>query len=152
MAAKVAITYDVPTANLSTSSIAFSGTQPLGVASAEQTVTVTNNGSAPLVVSGASVSGADPGDYLINDRCRSPVSVGASCVVGVRFAPQVQGPSSAMLALQTNTTAQPAPSRSPAPGARFRLARPAPRRDRAGRDRAPTRSPGPRASKPGPRA
>ena len=108
-AASVAITYAVPTAALSTQAISFAGTQPQGLASAEQLLTVSNNGSAPLIVSAASLSGANPGDYLINDRCQSPVNAGANCVVGVRFAPQAQGASSATLALQTNATTQPAP-------------------------------------------
>jgi hypothetical protein len=108
-AAEVSITYAVPTADLSTSASSFTGTQPLGVASAEQRLTVTNNGSAPLIVSGASLSGSNPGDYLLDNRCQSPVSPGSSCVVGVRFDPQAQGASSASVALQTNALTQPAP-------------------------------------------
>ena len=107
-AASVAITYAVPTADLSTQAIVFAGTQPQGIASSEQLVTVGNTGSAPLIVDGVSLSGADPGDYLVSDRCRSPVAPGASCVVGVRFDPHAQGASSAALTLHTNAVSQPA--------------------------------------------
>lgn len=107
-AAEVMITYAAPTATESTGSIAFSGTEPQGVASAEQSLTVTNNGSAPLVVSGVLLSGSNPGDYLVNNRCQQPVAIGASCAVGVRFDPQAQGSSSATLTLLTNAVTAPA--------------------------------------------
>jgi Glycine rich protein len=90
------------TAEESTSAISFPGTEPQGVAGAEQTLTVTNNGSAPLIVSAVLLAGSDPGDYLLNDRCQQPTPPGSSCQIGVRFAPQAQGPSSASLTLLTN--------------------------------------------------
>lgn len=102
----VSITYAAPTADENTSSLSF-GTQPQGTAGTEQDVTVTNNGSAPLVVSGYSVSGSDPGDYLIDDQCQSPVNPGSSCQIGVRFAPQAAGASSASLTLETNAATAP---------------------------------------------
>jgi hypothetical protein len=49
----VSITYDAPTADVSETSITF-GTQPQSTASAEQDLTVTNNGSATLVAGGLS--------------------------------------------------------------------------------------------------
>jgi hypothetical protein len=56
----VTITYAAPTADVSPGSLGF-GTEPQGVASVEQDLTVTNNGSAPLVVSGVLISGTNPG-------------------------------------------------------------------------------------------
>ncbi len=106
VAASVTITYEVPTAALSGSTVSF-GTEPQGVATPEQTLTVTNNGSAPLIVNSAALSGTDPGDYLLDNRCQSPVAPAASCVIGVRFAPQAQGASSATLTLETNAVTQP---------------------------------------------
>jgi hypothetical protein len=107
-AAGVTITYPVPTADESTGSLAFVA-QPQGTASAEELLTVTNNGSAPLIVSGVLVGGANPADYLTDDRCQQPVAAGATCQVGVRFDPQGAGPSAATLTLLTNAVSAPAP-------------------------------------------
>jgi hypothetical protein len=98
----VSITYAAPTADESAGAINFPGVQPLGVASAEQTLTLTNNGSAPLVLSGVLLGGSNPGDYLIDDRCQQPLQPSSNCQIGVRFAPQAQGASSASLSLLTN--------------------------------------------------
>jgi hypothetical protein len=103
----VSITYDVPTADESTTSLAF-GTQAQNTAGAGQTVSVTNNGSAALVVSGVLLGGSDPGDYLVDNRCQQPVEPGLSCTLGVRFDPQAQGPSTATLTLLTNAATAPA--------------------------------------------
>jgi hypothetical protein len=103
--AEVTITYDAPTAELSGTSLGF-GTVPQGTASLEQAITVTNNGSAPLVVSGYSVSGANPGDFLISNRC-GLAHVGGTCQIGVRFDPQAAGARSATLTLVTNAASAP---------------------------------------------
>jgi hypothetical protein len=97
----VSITYDAPTADESASALSF-GTQALGTAGAVQMLTVTNDGSAPLIVSGVLVGGLDPGDYLVDDGCQQPVAPSLSCGVGVRFGPQAPGASSAMLSLLSN--------------------------------------------------
>jgi hypothetical protein len=72
-------------------------------------LTLKNNGSAPLVVSGFLLGGADPDDFLIVDRCQLPVAVGSSCQIGVRFYPQVSGARSATLTLLTNAAGAPPP-------------------------------------------
>jgi hypothetical protein len=105
----VIIAYAAPTAEASTHSLVFAGTQPQGVASAAQTLTVHNGGAAPLVVSGYTLGGTDPADYLIDDSCQAPVAVGSSCQLAVRFDPQAQGPSTATLTLQTNAASASAP-------------------------------------------
>jgi hypothetical protein len=103
------ITYAAPTAETSTSSLAFTGTQPQGVASATQTLTVHNGGAAPLIVSGYTLGGTDPADYLIDDGCQAPVAAGSSCPIVARFDPEAQGPSTATLTLQTNASSAPVP-------------------------------------------
>lgn len=104
----VSITYDVPSVSESTASMSF-GTQPLDTASTENVLTVTNNGSAPLIVDGVLLGGSNPGDYLVDDRCQEPLPPTSSCQVGVRFAPQAQGSSSASLTLLTNAATAPSP-------------------------------------------
>jgi hypothetical protein len=59
-------------------------------------------------VSGVSLSGANPGDYLIDDRCQGEVAPSSSCQIGVRFDPQRQGSSTATLTLITNAATPPA--------------------------------------------
>jgi hypothetical protein len=105
-AAKVTIRYPVPTADPSKTSLTF-GTQPQATVSPEQTITVTNNGSADLVVSGAVLGGTNPGDYLLENGCQQPVAAAATCVIGIRFAPQAQGASAATLTLLTNAPTAP---------------------------------------------
>lgn len=103
----VSLTYAAPTAAESTSSMHF-GAQAPGTAGSEETLTVTNRGSAPLIVSGILLGGANPADFLLGDRCQQPVPVGSSCDVGVRFHPQATGGRSASLTLLTNAPSAPA--------------------------------------------
>ena len=109
-AAEVLISYDAPTASANAPSLSF-GTVAQGTLSAQQQVTLTNNGSAPLVVSGWSLgpgaSLSDPGDYLIDDECQAAVGVGQSCSFGVRFAPQGSGASGAALSITSNAAGAP---------------------------------------------
>jgi hypothetical protein len=104
----VSITYPVPTAAVGPSTLSF-GTEPQGVASAEQSLTVSNNGSAPLVVSGVLLGDANHGDYQVDDGCQQPVAAGSSCQIGVRFAPQAAGASTASLTVLSNAQSTPAP-------------------------------------------
>lgn len=107
-AAGVVITYDVPTAALNTSAISFPGTQPQDTAGTELPLTVTNDGSAPLIISGVQTGGTNPGDYLIDNGCQQPVAPAGSCRIGVRFDPQADGASSATLTILTNAPSAPA--------------------------------------------
>jgi hypothetical protein len=105
--AEVTITYDVPSASPSTSSLSF-GAMPLGVVSAEKDVVITNTGSAPLVVSAVYVTGTGRGDYIVGDRCQDPVAVGGTCEIGMRFAPQAAGARPATLKIESNDPHGPA--------------------------------------------
>ena len=72
-------------------------------------MTVTNTGLGPLVVTGLTFAGADPQDYLVtSNECLGPIASGAICVVGVAFAPQAQGASSATLQIASNDPNGPA--------------------------------------------
>jgi hypothetical protein len=90
-----------PAASVSASSLSL-GSEPMGSVGREQTVTVTNNGGSPLDIAGVQPGGANPGDYLVIDGCIAPVAPGASCQLGVRFAPQAAGASSATLTIVSN--------------------------------------------------
>ena len=77
----VSLSYAAPTADVSTTpqadALSF-GTVPQGSSSPQQIVTVTNNGAATLLVSGYELTGNDPGDYLVDNECQSPVAPASS--------------------------------------------------------------------------
>jgi len=102
----VAFTYAAPTADESSAAIRF-GVQAPGTAGVAQMLTVTNKGSAPLIVSGVVLGGPDRDDFLVGDRCQQPVAVGSSCQIGVRFHPSATGARSATLTLLTNAPSAP---------------------------------------------
>ncbi len=103
--AAVAVLRNAGTATSAPGSLAFGtpGAIPQGAVSAPQTVTITNDGAAPLVVDGFDFTGANPGDYFTGqDTCSAPVARGDTCTVAVRFAPQAQGTRTATLAVVSN--------------------------------------------------
>jgi hypothetical protein len=104
----VTITYPLPTSDLSSNGMTFPGTQPQGTASAPQTLTITNNGSAPLIVSGLSFAGADASDFFVgSSSCGGQISVASSCQVTVNFAPQSQGSRTGTLTVSSNAASSP---------------------------------------------
>lgn len=86
-------TTPIPAVAPSPTSLAF-GSQPVGTSGTAQTVTVANIGGAPLTVSGVSIAGPDADQFTkTGDTCSGgTVAPGASCAVGVRFAPVATGP------------------------------------------------------------
>ncbi|MBV9681339.1 MAG: choice-of-anchor D domain-containing protein [Solirubrobacterales bacterium] len=104
----VLISYTAAAAQASPATLSFP-TQPRSTLSAPQAVTLTNRGLAPLVVTGLTFAGANPEDYLItSDGCLGPIAAGASCTVGVSFAPQHQGSSAATLRIASSDPNSPA--------------------------------------------
>src|SRR6266576_5446896 len=78
----------IPTLAVVQTSLDF-GTQPVGVASTPQTVTVTNNNSATVTFSSIAISGTNSADFSkATDTCSpSGVAAGAQCTVSVTFTP-----------------------------------------------------------------
>jgi uncharacterized repeat protein (TIGR01451 family) len=87
-----------PAATLSTTFIDF-GTQQVGTTSAPTPVTLSNTGTATLNVTGAALSGANPGDYVLaGGTCASAsggttvqIAPGGSCTMSISFAPTAIG-------------------------------------------------------------
>jgi hypothetical protein len=89
-----------PSINLNPTGLSFS-TQPVATESASQTVTVTNTGSAALVVSRV----ATTGDFNETDTCTTaPVAVGSTCSVQVRFLPTATGSRNGVLTVFGNVS------------------------------------------------
>ena len=75
------------------------GVQAVATASAPQTITVTNTGYAPLVVSQVVVSG----DFDETDTCTAaPIAVGMACAIQIRFLPTAIGSRSGLLTVYGN--------------------------------------------------
>ena len=78
-------------------SLAFSSA--LNVASATQTVTVSNTGTAAMTISSMALGGTNANQFSITNGCGTSVAIGATCTVTVRFTPTTIGAKSASLAV-----------------------------------------------------
>lgn len=96
-----------PQGAVSPASLGF--TQVVGSTSTAQTVTVTNSGTAALVLSSLSLSGSQASEFAIasGSTCAagSSVAPGASCAVNLSFTPAASGSRSATLAIGNNGSA-----------------------------------------------
>jgi hypothetical protein len=74
--------------------------------SATLPVSVRNTGTPPLLVSSASIGGANAADFtLVANTCDDgPVAAGATCTINVRFTPSAAGERSATVLIAGNTT------------------------------------------------
>jgi alpha-tubulin suppressor-like RCC1 family protein len=90
-------------ASLSGTSLSFP-TAPVGAASAARTVTLTDDGPAPLAVSGDVLTGPGAGSFARSaDTCSgATLAPGSSCTVALVFTPAAAGPASAALAFSTS--------------------------------------------------
>jgi len=101
------LTGNGPLVTVAPGSIAFGG-QLVGTVSAAQLYKVTNAGSANLVITGASVSGKNPGDFRVHTGCAgAPVPPGGSCTVAVRFVPSSTSLRSATVTVSDNAPLSP---------------------------------------------
>jgi trimeric autotransporter adhesin len=91
---------------LSPSSVAF-GNESVGVASAAESVTLTNSGSSALTVSSIAVSGTNPGDFTENSTCGASVAAGGTCTIVLVFTPAASGARAAVLSVADNATGSP---------------------------------------------
>jgi FtsP/CotA-like multicopper oxidase with cupredoxin domain len=96
-----------PVAALAPASLAF-GRQLVNVASAAQSIAVTNTGTLPLDVAGVALGGAHAGDFAAASGCSAPVAPGGSCAVAVTFLPSATGARAATLTVTTSDPARPA--------------------------------------------
>jgi len=101
-----------PLVQMAPASLAF-GSTVVGVASANQAVQVSNNGTGSLVISGAMFGGADGGDFQTSGSCIAAkgasvtVPVGGNCTIDVDFLPLAAGTRSATLTLSDNAATNP---------------------------------------------
>ncbi|MGA2221802.1 MAG: choice-of-anchor D domain-containing protein [Verrucomicrobiia bacterium] len=88
---------------LSANSLSFGGIG-IGSTSIVQSVTITNCGTAVLVVSNAVITGVNKGDFAIASSSCSNVTPGGVCTFDVTFAPSASGLRSAVLTIEDSAT------------------------------------------------
>ena len=89
-----------PQASFSPSSARF-GAQAVGTGS-QTSVTVTNTGATPLMITGMSITGSNPGDFSASNGCPPSLNPGGKCSIGVTFTPSHTGSRSANLNVMDN--------------------------------------------------
>ena len=91
-----------PAVTLAPTSLSFPDTK-VAVTSAPLTVTLTNSGSATLLISTI----ATTGDFTKSDACGSSIAVGGNCVISVTFTPAAVGNRYGTLTISDNATGSP---------------------------------------------
>jgi hypothetical protein len=99
------IHYAIPRATLSPAPLTF-GAQVAG-SSASRTETVSNTGGAELAIKGIAIGGADASEFSQQNSCPPTLAVGASCSIGVTFAPNAAAAASAALTVTSNAPSSP---------------------------------------------
>jgi hypothetical protein len=93
-----------PFATLSTNVLGFGGV-PITTTSGPKSFTLTNTGTAPLVITG--FSGLAGSDFSQINNCPGSLAVNASCTITVIFAPSATGARAATLTISDNSTGSP---------------------------------------------
>ncbi|MGA2628826.1 MAG: choice-of-anchor D domain-containing protein [Terriglobia bacterium] len=91
-----------PSASLTPGSLTFNS-QPVGYASAAQTVTLTNSGNAALSITRIAASG----DFAETNACGASLAAGANCAISVTFTPSTGGTRSGTLTITDNAAGSP---------------------------------------------
>lgn len=91
---------------------------PVGVTSAVQTVTLSNQGNATLTIASIQVSG----DYAQINNCSGSVAVGSSCTLSITFTPTTIGSRSGLVTINDNAPASPQTIALSGTGSGFTLA------------------------------
>lgn len=92
-----------PVFAVSPASLTFAS-QSLGVASAPQTLTVSNTGGAPLANVGFQITGPNAASFSVGaTTCGAALSNGSACTVQILFTPSTAGAGSATLILTSST-------------------------------------------------
>jgi hypothetical protein len=99
-------TVTAPAVTFNPTSLVF-GNELTGQASAPLQVTLTNDGSAPLVISGISFAGTNAGDFSLQNTCPSTLGAESCCAIGVTFNPTEAGSRSATLTVSDNAAGSP---------------------------------------------
>jgi hypothetical protein len=78
------------------------GLQKVGTTSATKTVTLNNQGSAPLTITNMAIGGTNSKDFSQINNCGTSLAAGKICTVSVKFKPSATGTRGAMLSIYDN--------------------------------------------------
>jgi hypothetical protein len=84
--------------------------QVIATTSANQNITLTNNGDVPLTIASVGISGANMGDFTQSNSCPiapSTLNAGTSCNVGMTFTPSASGNRTATVTITDNAPGSP---------------------------------------------
>ena len=97
-----------PSPSFTPASVDF-GSKPLNVKSNVKSITLTNTGTADLVIGAVNVSGANASDFTIEvDGCGGQtIAATQQCVVDLTFKPSASGPRQAEVSFSTNAPISP---------------------------------------------
>jgi hypothetical protein len=95
-----------PIVNLSAANLVFAAS-PVGTASATQSVTLTNAGTATLNLSSITLTGASAGDFSQSNNCGASVAPNVSCTITVNFTPTAAGSRTAAITISDNALDSP---------------------------------------------
>ena len=96
----------VPAVGLSATTLAF-GNQMLGTASAAKSVSISNTGTANLVLGTIVTTGTNASEFAPSKCSGSTLTPGASCAVDVTFTPAALNARSATLSIPSNASGSP---------------------------------------------
>jgi photosystem II stability/assembly factor-like uncharacterized protein len=96
----------VPNVQLGSSAITFS-TQPVGLKSAGQSLTLTNSGDASLTNIAISIGGTNSTDFSQSTTCGTTLAAGANCTISIVFTPGGTGSRSATVSIADNAAGSP---------------------------------------------
>jgi len=95
-----------PSASLAPANVPF-GNQAVSTTSGQQPVSLSNNGNAPLTITGISITGIDITDFGQTNNCGSSLAAGSSCTINVTFTPGALGARGATLNVADNASGSP---------------------------------------------
>jgi hypothetical protein len=81
--------------------------QIIGTSSAAQSITLTNSGTAALVISAITPSGTNVGDFSLSGNCVTTLNPAQSCSLVAVFQPATLGAKSALLSIASNANNTP---------------------------------------------
>jgi hypothetical protein len=95
-----------PGASASPSFVPFNF-QKMGTSSSAQSLTLANNGTATLAISGITINGTDAADFAQSNNCSTALAAGSNCTINVVFTPSVAASESASISISDNAVGSP---------------------------------------------
>jgi hypothetical protein len=97
---------NLPAVSLSPGSLTFAS-QVVGASGAQQTVTLSNTGTAALTISSIAITGTSLTSYTQASPCAKSLNPGATCTIPITFQPSTPGSKAAALTITDNAAGSP---------------------------------------------